>query len=139
MRQTCRGNQQINLMIARSRINIAKGKFQHKTNNGDCTIILYPRVGVKPRMLESLFFCSFFHFLCSNVPDKKCHKQKRRVLFFTRIKLVAHVLACTRAIARIKWRRLEKVEFFEKTAEKHYLTDSMMNCIGYQQLIYRTH
>ena len=27
-------------------------------------------------------------------------------LFFTRIKLVASVLACARAIARIKWRRL---------------------------------
>ena len=28
-------------------------------------------------------------------------------LFFTRIKLVASVLACARAIARIKWRRLK--------------------------------
>ena len=28
------------------------------------------------------------------------------MLFFTRIKLVARVLACVRAIARIKWIRL---------------------------------
>ena len=52
------------------------------------------------------YFWSFFHFLHSNVPDKKCHKQKWRVLFFTRIKLVASVLVCARAIARIKWIRL---------------------------------
>ena len=42
-------------------------------------------------------FCSFFDVLRSNVSDGKCHrthKQKRRVLVFTRIKLVARVLAC---------------------------------------------
>ena len=48
----------------------------------------------------------FFHFLRPNVPDNKCHKPKWRVLFFTRIKLVASVLARVCAIARIKWRRL---------------------------------
>ena len=46
----------------------------------------------------------FFHFLYSNVRDNKCHKQKWRMLFSTRIKPVAHVLACPRAIAHIKWR-----------------------------------
>ena len=51
-------------------------------------------------------FSSFFCFLCSNVPDNKCHKQKWRVLFFTRFKLVVRVLACMSVIARIKWRRL---------------------------------
>ena len=40
------------------------------------------------------------------VLDNKCHKQKWRVLFFTCIKLVARVLACVSAIARIKWRRV---------------------------------
>ena len=51
-------------------------------------------------------FCYFFHFLCSNVSDSKCHKQKWCVLFFTCIKLVAQVLACARVMTRIKWRRL---------------------------------
>ena len=41
-------------------------------------------------------FCSFFHFLLFNSPNNKCHKLKWRVLFFTRIKLVARVLACAR-------------------------------------------
>ena len=41
------GNQKIRLTIARSWIGIVKGGFQHKENNGDCTIIRYPRVGVK--------------------------------------------------------------------------------------------
>ena len=49
---------------------------------------------------------NFFNFLHSNVPDNKRHKRKWRVLFFIRIKLVARVLACARAIARIKWTRL---------------------------------
>ena len=48
----------------------------------------------------------FFHFLCSNVPNNQCHKQKWRMLFFTHINLVAHVLACADAIAHIKWTRL---------------------------------
>ena len=41
-------------------------------------------------------FWSFFHFLYFNVSDNKCYKQKWRVLFFTRIKLVASVLSCAR-------------------------------------------
>ena len=49
----------------------------------------------------------FFHCFHSNVPENKCHKQKLRVLIFTRIKLVARLLVCARAIARIKWRRLQ--------------------------------
>ena len=52
-------------------------------------------------------FLSFFHFLHSYVPDNKCHKQKWHVIFFTCIKLVASVLACARAIASIKWIRLD--------------------------------
>ena len=47
------------------------------------------------------------HFLHSNVPVNKCHKQKWCVLFFTRIKLVAPVPACAHLIARIKWIRLQ--------------------------------
>ena len=43
--------------------------------------------------LMFLFFLSFFHF---NVSDNKCHKHKRHMLFFTRIKLVALVLAWAR-------------------------------------------
>ena len=44
-----------------------------------------------------------------NKTKKKCHKYKWCLLFFTRIKSVAFVLACTRSVARIKWRRLIKV------------------------------
>ena len=54
----------------------------------------------------NLMFLFFFHFLRSYVPDSECHKQKWRVLFLICIKLVARVLACARAIARMKWRRL---------------------------------
>ena len=43
----------------------------------------------------------FFHFLCVNVPENKCHKQKWHVQFFTCIKLVAHVLAFAHAITCI--------------------------------------
>ena len=32
---------------------------------------------------------SFFHFLYTNIPDTKCHKQKWQKLFFTGIKLEA--------------------------------------------------
>ena len=59
--------------------------------------------------LPNLMFL-FFPFLCSNVPDNKCHKPKWCVLFFTLIKLVACVLACVHAIAHIKWRRLRMGE-----------------------------
>ena len=47
----------------------------------------------KNDQLLNLIFCSFFHFLCSNFPDNKCHKQKLCVLFSACIKLVGHVLA----------------------------------------------
>ena len=50
-------------------------------------------------------FWSFFHFLF--IPDNKSYKQKWGILFFTRIKLVARVLACACAIERIKWKRLQ--------------------------------
>ena len=65
------------------------------------------RLKKNDQLLNLMFL--FFHFLCSNVPDKKCHKQKWCVLFFTRIKLVMQVLECARAITRIKWRRLVKI------------------------------
>ena len=52
-------------------------------------------------------FLSFFHFLLCNAPDNKYYKQKWDMLFFTCIKLVAHVLACAHAISHIKWRRLQ--------------------------------
>ena len=51
-------------------------------------------------------FWFFFHFLYSNVPDTKCHKQKWCVLFFTCINIVMRVLSCVRSITCIKWRRL---------------------------------
>ena len=50
------------------------------------------------------WFWSFFHFLHCNVPDNKCYKQKRDMLFFTCIKLVACVLACAHVIVNIKWK-----------------------------------
>ena len=53
---------------------------------------------------DALALC--FIFFHSNVSDNNCYRQMWRVLFFTRIKLVARVLACAHAIARIKWRRL---------------------------------
>ena len=64
----------------------------------------WQRFNKNDRLLNLMFF--FFHFLRFNVPDNKCHKQKWRMLFFTRIKLVAQVLACARVIASIKSRRL---------------------------------
>ena len=53
-----------------------------------------------------LFFLSFPLFHC---PNNKCHKPKWCVLFLTHIKLVAHMLVCAHAIARIKWRILKDV------------------------------
>ena len=42
----------------------------------------------------------------------KCfHKQKWYVLFFTCIKLVAHVLVSGQAIACIKWGRLNNISY----------------------------
>ena len=46
-----------------------------------------------------------FHFLHCNFPDIKCYKQKWGMLFFTLIKLVAHVLA---------WKRLHSIYWFVK-------------------------
>ena len=54
----------------------------------------------------------FFHFLHFNVPNNKCHKQKWGMLFFTRIKLVVHVLAFALVITRIKWIRLKLWIYF---------------------------
>ena len=50
------------------------------------------------------------HFLHSNVPDNKFHRQNWCMLIFTRIKLVMHVLACAcaYAIACIKLGRLNR-------------------------------
>ena len=54
---------------------------------------------VKTMITYSIWcFCSFFHFLHSNIPGIKWHQQKWCVLFFTRIRLVVHVLACVHAI-----------------------------------------
>ena len=39
-------------------------------------------------------FALCFIFFHSNVSDNKCHRQKWHVLFFTHIKLMAHVVAC---------------------------------------------
>ena len=63
------------------------------------------------------YFLSSLHFLHSNVPDNEGYKQKWRVLFFIRTKLVARVLACARGVARIKWRRLSCSLFDPKTIE----------------------
>ena len=62
-----------------------------------------------------VFDLSFIHFLHSNVPDNKSNEQKWHVLFLTLIKLVAHVLACASAVARIKWRRMNPIiyKFFK--------------------------
>ena len=80
------------------------------------TAIFKPTKGQRKRLKKNYsimtnysiwYFWSSFHFLHSNVPGNKCHKKKWCVLFFTHIKLVASVLAWARAIARIKWRRLQ--------------------------------
>ena len=55
-----------------------------------------------------LIFVSFFSF--------QCHRQKW-CIFFTPIKLVAHVLVSACAIAHIKWRRLGLC-IYENTPEK---------------------
>ena len=60
----------------------------------------------KNDQLLNLMFCCFFHFLRSNVPENKFHKHKLRVLLFTRIKLVACVLA----------RACDRTDQMEKTA-----------------------
>ena len=62
-------------------LKLMKGQQQRLKNNH------------QPLNLMFLFFLSFSSFQ-SNVPENKCHKQKWHMLFFTRIKLVAHVLAC---------------------------------------------
>ena len=56
---------------------------------------------LKKKLFHLMFFLSFFHFLNWNVPDNKCYKQKWSMLFFTQIKLMAHVLACACALAHI--------------------------------------
>ena len=40
----------------------------------------WQRLKENDHLFNSLF--SFFHFLHSNIPDNKCHKQKWRMLFF---------------------------------------------------------
>ena len=65
----------------------------------------------KNNQILNLVFCSSFYFLRSNVPDKKFHKQKWYLLFFTCIKVVAHVLVSTVAIAYIKWRRRNNMRY----------------------------
>ena len=67
--------------------------------------------------LNVMFFVNFFFH--STVPDNKSDKQKWYMLFFTCINIVVDVLACARAIAHIKWRRLplsrkgkEKLQIF---------------------------
>ena len=59
-------------------------------------------------MINYLIWCfwSFYHFLHSNVPANKCHKQKWCMLLFTSIKLVVSVLVCAHVITCIKWRIL---------------------------------
>ena len=49
----------------------------------------------------------FFHFLCFNIPDNNCHKQKWHVFFLTCIRLVVRVLTCAHAITHMKWMRLQ--------------------------------
>ena len=44
MKQACKGNQPIKLIIAQSHINIVQGGFQFKLNNDACKIIPYPTV-----------------------------------------------------------------------------------------------
>ena len=51
----------------------------------------------------------------------KCHKQKWCVLLFTRIRLVAHVLAYAHAIVHIKCRRLALLFFKNEWAYKTIL------------------
>ena len=63
---------------------VIHGTTAFKLRKGQKKLMNYP----------NLIFFIFFHFLHSNVPDIKCHKQMWCVLFFTSLKLVASVLAC---------------------------------------------
>ena len=60
------------------------------------------KVKKKNDQLLSLMFLFFLSFFLSNVPDNKCQKHKWHVPFFTRMKLLESVLACARAMTRIK-------------------------------------
>ena len=62
----------------------------------------------------------FFHFLHSNVPENKSHKQKWGMLFLTCIKLVACVLACACTIAG-KWIRLVMIIVTSGFSKKSFL------------------
>ena len=62
----------------------------------------------------------FFHFLHSNVPENKSHKQKWGMLFLTCIKLVACVLACACTITG-KWIRLVMIIVTSGFSKKSFL------------------
>ena len=62
-----------------------------------------------PNNQFDVFVLSFSSF---QGPNSKYHKQKWRVLFFTRIRLVSCVLACAHEIARIKSIRLHWCVFW---------------------------
>ena len=67
--------------------------------------------------LKKNFNYSLYVFDLSFNKDNKCYKQNWGMLFFTHIKLVAYVLVCAWAMARIKWKR------------KTY--DRVLNMLGY--------
>ena len=62
----------------------------------------------------------FFHFLHSNVPENKSHKQKWGMLFLTCLKLVACVLACACTITG-KWIRLVMIIATSGFSKKSFL------------------
>ena len=55
--------------------------------------------------LSTIQFDVFDLSIIFSIPNK-CHKQKRCMLFFTHIKLVARVLVCACVTTCIKWGRL---------------------------------
>ena len=79
-----------------------------------------------------MFNLFVFHFLNSHVPDSRYHEQKRQVLCFTCIKLVAHVLAGVSAIARIKLIKLKNDLFkkkvtFDRTGKLEMISTFKLN------------
>ena len=76
-------------------------------------------------------FLFFFHFLRSDVPDSKGHKQKWCVLFLTCTILVAHVLACAWQSNEEDWEHASSKNKKWKYSKKNYLltvNQTKLNC-----------
>ena len=85
----------------------------------------------KNDQLLNLMFLFFLFFV--PISHTRSHKPKWCVLFFTRIKLVARVLACARANARIKWRRLIPTKLIKENFDifGDFIFGNYNNCVFY--------